>query len=74
MAPGEVPTSELIDSYRRLRFEILEVLGTADLGVWDNRGFHEEWGWVTLAEQASYFANHEPTHLAQLADAAGWTG
>ncbi|MDH3540393.1 MAG: hypothetical protein OEP52_10375 [Acidimicrobiia bacterium] len=31
-------------------------------------GLHEEWGRVTLLEQASYFANHEPTHLAQLAD------
>jgi ribosomal protein L37E len=71
MAPGEVPTSELIDSYRTLRLEVIQMLGSADHTAWDNRGYHEEWGWVTLAEQASYFANHEPTHLAQLADALG---
>jgi hypothetical protein len=64
-------TSALFDAYRSLRAEIVDVLSNVDAGTWWNRGFHDEFGTVTLAEQASYFANHEPTHLAQLADAMG---
>lgn len=65
-----VTTAELLESYRTLRQEIVDVLRTAPAAAWWNTGQHEEFGRVTLAEQASYFANHEPTHLAQLADAA----
>lgn len=61
--------TELLEDYLTLRREILDLLEAAPLVAFDNRGSHEEWGWVTLAEQASYFANHEPTHLAQIADA-----
>lgn len=61
--------TELLDAYLTLRREILDLLADAPLSAFDNRGSHEEWGWVTLAEQTSYFANHEPTHLAQVADA-----
>lgn len=66
-APGD--TDALFESYRSLRDEIVEVLTDVDPSTWWNRGSHEEFGTVTLAEQTSYFANHEPTHLAQLADA-----
>ncbi len=62
-------TGALLEGYRRLRIEIVEVLSAVAPDTWWNRGGHEEFGSVTLAEQASYFANHEPTHLAQLADA-----
>ena len=68
-APGD--TDALFEAYRSLRNEIVDVLTDADPTTWWNRGSHEEFGTVTLAEQASYFANHEPTHLAQLADAMG---
>ena len=68
-APGD--TAALFEAYRSLRNEIVEVLTEVDPEIWWNRGSHEEFGSVTLAEQASYFANHEPTHLAQLADAMG---
>jgi hypothetical protein len=33
---------------------------------WRRAGLHEEFGRVTLIEQASYFAAHELTHLRQL--------
>ena len=62
-------TNALFEAYRSLRNEIVEVLSSVEADAWWNRGHHEEFGTVTLAEQASYFANHEPTHLAQLADA-----
>ncbi len=70
MGADQLSTGELFDQYRALRSEILDVLGQAEPDAWWNAGSHEEFGRVTLAEQASYFANHEPTHLAQLADAA----
>ena len=62
-------TGALFGAYRTLRNDIVEALTDVDPATWWNRGNHEEFGTVTLAEQASYFANHEPTHLAQLADA-----
>ena len=64
-------TGALLERYRRLRSEIVDVLSDAEPDTWWNRGQHEEFGTVTLAEQTSYFANHEPTHFAQLADAVG---
>ena len=66
----EISTPELVRSYLDLRSEIIELLEGVEPATWWNTGRHEEWGRVTLAEQASYFANHEPTHLGQLADAA----
>ncbi len=65
--PGD--TEALFAAYTSLRTEIVELLSQVDPAFWWNRARHEEFGTVTLAEQASYFANHEPTHLAQLADA-----
>ena len=62
---------DLFAAYISLRAEILSRLDDAGHHEFWNTGRHEEWGRVTLAEQVSYFANHEPTHLGQLADAAG---
>lgn len=62
---------DLFAAYISLRAEILSRLDDAGHHEFWNTGIHEEWGRVTLAEQVSYFANHEPTHLGQLADAAG---
>lgn len=67
----QIETAQLFTAYRELRTEIVQLLESAPVSAWWNIGFHEEWGRVTLGEQASYFANHEPTHLAQLADAIG---
>jgi hypothetical protein len=64
-------TDALFDAYRSLRSEIVDLLSGVETGAWWHRGHHEEFGTVTHAEQTSYFANHEPTHLAQLADAVG---
>jgi uncharacterized damage-inducible protein DinB len=69
MGADELSTLELFEQYSTLRTEILAVLNGAPLEAWWNRASHEEFGMVTLAEQTSYFANHEPTHLAQLEDA-----
>lgn len=63
-------TAELFAAYRSLRADITELLSSVPADAWWNVGRHEEFGRITLAEQASYFANHEPTHLTQLAQAA----
>ncbi len=73
MDAGTVSTDDLMAAYVGLRSEIVDLLRTAPPEAWWNIGRHEEFGRVTLAEQASYFANHEPTHLTQLADAARQT-
>ena len=70
MEETEVDTAGLLGAYAELRAEIVGILSGIPAETWQHTGRHEEWGRVTLAEQASYFANHEPTHLAQLADAA----
>jgi uncharacterized damage-inducible protein DinB len=70
MDSDDVTAEELLDAYRSLRSEILDLLRGAPAEAWWNVGSHEEFGVVSLAEQTSYFANHEPTHLAQLADAS----
>lgn len=66
-------TNDLFAAYLSLRTDIIELLSSVSPEAWWNAGSHEEFGRVTLAEQASYFANHEPTHLTQLAQAAGAT-
>jgi ribosomal protein L37E len=70
MDAEEVTAEALLDDYLALRSEIVERLTDAPADAWWHTGSHEEFGVVSLAEQASYFANHEPTHLAQIADAA----
>jgi hypothetical protein len=35
---------------------------------WTRRGFHPEWGWLTVQLQLSYHARHEQAHLAELED------
>jgi uncharacterized damage-inducible protein DinB len=70
MEDTDVDTTGLLGAYTELRAEIVGILSGLSAETWQHTGRHEEWGRVTLAEQASYFANHEPTHLAQLADAA----
>ena len=70
MDSDAVTVDGLLDAYLSLRAEILDVLRAAPPIAWWHTGSHEEFGVVSLAEQTSYFANHEPTHLAQLADAA----
>ncbi len=72
MDGASASTGGLFEQYVALREEIIGLLASVPPEAWWHTGRHEEFGVVTLAEQASYFANHEPTHLAQLADAAGW--
>jgi hypothetical protein len=59
--------SEIFAAYRDSRAETLAKLEGMPLAWWWRSGAHQEFGQVTLRQQASYFAAHERTHLPQMA-------
>ncbi len=59
-------TSEIFETYRTSRERTLATLESLPLRDWWRTGRHQEFGPVTIGEQASYFAVHELTHLPQL--------
>jgi uncharacterized damage-inducible protein DinB len=62
------PTAaEIFAAYRASRNETLAKLEGMPLAWWWRSGAHQEFGPVTLRQQASYFASHERTHLPQIA-------
>ncbi|MFO8151414.1 MAG: DinB family protein [Trueperaceae bacterium] len=63
-------TQEVLDAYLASRARVLEVLRGAPADAWWRTGRHREFGRLTLTQQVSYFAAHEPTHLRQLRSAA----
>jgi hypothetical protein len=68
--PGErlTPVPEMFDIYRNSRRNTLTYLDRIPLRDWWRMGRHQEFGVVTILQQASYFALHEVTHLPQLED------
>lgn len=58
--------TEIFATYRTSRAETLAKLERMPLSHWWRNGMHQEFGEVTLRQQASYFAAHEVTHLSQL--------
>ncbi|MFZ1474674.1 MAG: DinB family protein [Anaerolineae bacterium] len=65
---GERPPTalEIFQTYRAARTETLHKLEQMPLTHWWRTGRHQEFGVVTLRQQASYFAAHELTHLSQI--------
>jgi rubrerythrin len=59
-------TQEIFDSYSASRQETVAKLESIPLKDWWRAGRHEEFGLLTLRQQVSYFAAHEPTHFPQL--------
>jgi uncharacterized damage-inducible protein DinB len=57
---------QILESYRSLRQEVLAQLLIMDDRGWWRTGLHEEWGQVTILQQAIYFARHERSHWAQI--------
>lgn len=57
---------DIFETYLNSRRKTLEVLEGIPLVDWWRKGEHEEFGVVSVKEQASYFATHELTHLPQL--------
>lgn len=56
----------VLDSYLESRAASVRRLRPLHAREWLRTGRHEEFGTVTLCEQASYFAAHELIHLRQL--------
>jgi hypothetical protein len=66
------PTSrEIFTEYRASRQEMLQRLEGIPMEMWLCRGWHEEFGEVTLLQQASYFALHEITHVPKIMELRG---
>jgi hypothetical protein len=59
-------TSAIFSAYQDSRQKSLKKLQSIPLEDWWRTGWHEEFGTVTIKQQASYFASHELTHLPQL--------
>ena len=69
---GETESGESIfESYASSRRDSVSRLRGITPQDWTRTGLHEEFGRVTLLEQASYFAAHELTHLRQLEQLGG---
>ena len=58
--------AEVFAQYRALRMATLARLRAMSLQSWWRTGRHEEFGRVTILQQASYFAKHERSHLPQM--------
>ena len=63
-------TDEVLAEYLASRERVLARLRVAPAGAWWRTGRHGEFGRLTLTQQVSYFAAHEPTHLRQVRMAA----
>lgn len=59
-------TEALLAAYEGARQTVLQRLHAVPLADWRRTGRHQEFGRLTLTEQVSYFAAHEPTHLRQV--------
>ena len=63
---GDLGAQEIFRRFRESRQATVERLRGLSLEQWYRQGEHEEFGSVTLLQQASYFARHDQSHLAQL--------
>jgi len=59
-------TLEIFNAYNQSRQQTISVLENLSLKDWRRSGQHEEFGSVTIIQQASYFATHELTHFTQI--------
>ena len=59
-------TEEIYKTYYDSRQKILTKLESLPLRNWWRTGEHEEFGTLTIKQQASYFASHEVTHFPQI--------
>jgi succinate dehydrogenase flavin-adding protein (antitoxin of CptAB toxin-antitoxin module) len=59
-------TATLLGRYLELRERMVARLRSLAPAQWRRSGRHPEWGTISVAAQAAYFARHEASHLAQL--------
>jgi uncharacterized damage-inducible protein DinB len=63
---GSLSTREILERFRTSRQETLDKLRELTLQGWLRPAQHEEFGQVTLLQQASYFAKHDRYHMPQI--------
>jgi hypothetical protein len=63
-AQGRTP-QDVLASLRDSRAQSVERLKAISPADWMRTGWHDEWSWVTLLDQATYFARHEMSHMPQ---------
>lgn len=68
------PTGEIYQTYTESRHRVIERLENLALKDWWRGGRHEEFGPVTIKQQASYFATHELSHFPQIERLVEWVG
>jgi hypothetical protein len=61
-----LPAGAVFQTFRQSREATVQTLHRLTLEQWLRQADHEEFGPVTLLQQASYFARHDHSHLAQL--------
>lgn len=59
-------SQQILTEYVASRQKTLQMLESIQPNDWRRSGFHQEFGPVTVQQQASYFAVHEITHLPHL--------
>jgi hypothetical protein len=64
--PGAMSASEILERFRASRQDTVARLAAAAPDGWWRTGQHEEFGRVTVLQQASYFAKHDHNHLTQM--------
>lgn len=63
---GSGTGSQIYERLKESRNAVLDRLQALPLESWWRTGEHEEFGQVTILQQASYFAKHERSHLLQV--------
>lgn len=61
-----LPAENVLEKFRASREATVAALGAAAPNGWWRVGVHEEFGRVTVLQQASYFAKHDHNHLTQI--------
>lgn len=69
-AATDDPADVLLARLRDMRLAAIARLRVIPAPAWQRPGRHPEWGTVTIASQAGYFARHLWSHLAQVRAAA----
>ena len=64
---ASLTSTALLEQYRHSRQATLALLKQMPVESWWRTAQHEEFGSVTVLQQASYFAKHERSHLPQIA-------
>ncbi len=59
-------TLDILAAFEASRDALVERLGDMPAEDWWRTGWHEEFGKVTVLQQASYFAKHDHAHLTQI--------